>query len=100
MQERTPGLAEKEETRTRRPRRYRVLLHNDDYTTMEFVVEVLRSVFDKSLAEATRLMLQVHHQGQAVAGVYSREVAETKVSEVTALARRHEMPLLVTAEPE
>ena len=84
----------------RRPRRYRVLLHNDDYTTMEFVVEVLRDVFEKSLPEATRLMLQVHHQGQAVAGIYPREVAETKVSEVTAMARRNEMPLLVTAEPE
>ncbi len=93
-------LTTRSETRTERPRRFRVLLHNDDYTTMEFVVEVLLRYFDKSPEEATRLMLQVHQQGVAVAGVYPREIAETKVAEVTDEARQHEMPLLVTAEPE
>lgn len=98
---RTEGdLATARRPATRRPRRWKVLLHNDDFTTMEFVVEVLRRHFHKSPAEATRIMLLVHHEGIGVAGVYPREVAETKVAEVTAAARQAEMPLLVTAEAE
>lgn len=84
----------------KRPRRWKVLLHNDDYTTMEFVVGALVSHFGKSPAEAVHIMLQVHHQGVGVAGVYPREVAETKVAEVTDEARSQGMPLLVTSEPE
>jgi len=90
----------REKDETKRPRRWKVLLHNDDYTTMAFVVHVLIKHFDKSPAEATHVMLQVHHKGIGVAGVYPRDVAETKVAHVTGEARENEMPLKVTAEPE
>jgi ATP-dependent Clp protease adaptor protein ClpS len=93
-------LAVERRPRTRRPRRYRVLLHNDDYTTMEFVVRVLVEHFHKSPPEATHVMLQVHYKGVGVAGVYPKEVAETKVAEVTAEARAQGMPLLLTIEAE
>ena len=88
------------ERRLRRPKRFRVLLHNDDYTPMEFVVDVLQHVFHRPLAEATRIMLDVHHRGIGVAGVYPREVAETKASQVREQARAQGMPLLVTTEPD
>lgn len=94
------ALAVEERPKTKRPRRYKVLLHNDDFTTMEFVVEVLVEHFHKTPAEATHVMLQVHHRGVGVAGVYPREAAETKVAEVTAAARAQGMPLLVTLEEE
>ncbi|MBK6691751.1 MAG: ATP-dependent Clp protease adaptor ClpS [Myxococcales bacterium] len=82
------------------PRRYKVLFHNDDYTTMEFVVETLMSFFHKSQAEATHVMLTVHKTGKGVAGVYTREIAETKVSQVMDHAKQCGMPLMLTAEPE
>ena len=85
-------------TRTEKPRLWRVILHNDDYTTMEFVIEVLASVFNKSAAEATDLMLQVHRRGACVAGVYTHEVAETKIARVEAMAREAEFPFLATME--
>ncbi|GBF05073.1 ATP-dependent Clp protease adaptor protein ClpS [Deinococcus aerius] len=89
-----------EQTTTQRPRLYRVLLLNDDYTPMEFVVEVLTRYFRKAEQEARLIMLAVHHKGQGVAGVYTRDVAETKVAQVTAHARREGHPLRLVAEPE
>ncbi|MCU0655673.1 MAG: ATP-dependent Clp protease adaptor ClpS [Polyangiaceae bacterium] len=83
-----------------KPRKYKVIFHNDDYTTMEFVVLVLVQFFHKSETEAMHLMLTIHHKGNAVAGVYSRDIAETKVAQVTSFAQEHGMPLKVTSEPE
>lgn len=87
-------------TRIERPKLYRVLLHNDDYTTREFVVQILTAVFNRPETDAVRIMLHVHNNGIGVAGVYPFEVAETKVETVVALARAHEYPLLCTMEPE
>jgi ATP-dependent Clp protease adaptor protein ClpS len=81
-----------------RPNRWKVLLHNDDYTTMEFVVWVLQFVFHHDETTATQIMLHVHRTGIGVAGVYSREVAETRVAQVEALAREHEFPLRSSME--
>ncbi len=92
-------FAVEERRRTKRPRRWKVLLHNDDFTSMEFVVEVLVTHFHKAPAEATQVMLTVHRKGVGVAGVYTLEVAETKVAEVTDDARVHGMPLKLTLEP-
>jgi ATP-dependent Clp protease adaptor protein ClpS len=83
----------------KKPRLYAVVMHNDHYTTMEFVVQILTEVFHHSEAEAERIMLTVHRHGQAVAGVYSFEIAETKVNRVIELARRHEYPLRCSLEP-
>lgn len=85
--------------KTARPRRWQVVYHNDDYTTRDFVVESLKRFFDKDESEATFIMLSVHHKGQGVAGVYPKDIAETKVYQVTQYARAKGMPLLVTAEP-
>jgi ATP-dependent Clp protease adaptor protein ClpS len=82
------------------PRLWRVLLHNDDYTTQEFVVWVLETVFQKSPAEARAIMLHVHLAGIGVAGLYTRDVAETKQKAAERLAEQQEFPLLVTLEPE
>ena len=82
----------------KRPRTYKVLFHNDDYTTMEFVIWVLQTVFHHDEPSATEIMLHVHRHGYGVAGVYSREIAETRVAQVEALAREHEYPLMVTIE--
>ncbi|MBI3180694.1 MAG: ATP-dependent Clp protease adaptor ClpS [Myxococcales bacterium] len=83
-----------------RPKLYKVLLHNDNYTTMEFVVAVLREVFHKSEVDATVIMLAVHRTGVGLAGVYTYEIAETKVRLVEALARQQEFPLKLSMEPE
>ena len=83
-----------------RPRMWRVLLHNDDYTTQDFVVWVLETVFHKPRAEAFAVMLSVHQSGLGVAGIYTHDVAETKLRATRDLAEQHEFPLLVTMEPE
>jgi len=88
------------ERKVRRPPLYKVLLHNDDYTTMEFVVHVLETVFSHTSASATRIMLSIHHRGVGVAGVFPYEIAETKATKVMELARKAEYPLLCTVEPE
>jgi ATP-dependent Clp protease adaptor protein ClpS len=82
------------------PVMWRVLLHNDDYTTQEFVVWVLETVFHKPPAEAFSIMMRVHQSGLGIAGIYTRDVAETKVTATKRLAEQHEFPLLVTMEPE
>jgi len=83
-----------------KPRMWRVLLHNDDYTTQDFVVWVLESIFHKPRGEAFSIMMSVHRSGMGVAGVYTHDVAETKMKTTKQLAEEHEFPLLVTMEPE
>jgi ATP-dependent Clp protease adaptor protein ClpS len=92
-------LAVKEaEPKLKRPSLYRVVLINDDYTPMEFVVEVLESVFGMVRSNATRVMLEVHTKGKGVCGVYSYEIAETKVAQVMTIAQQQQHPLLCTME--
>ena len=88
------------EQKLERPRLWRVLLHNDDYTTQEFVVFVLETIFHKPRGEAFAIMMSVHRSGLGVAGVYTHDVAETKLKATRQLAEEHEFPLLVTMEPE
>ena len=90
----------REDVRLERPRMWRVLLHNDDYTTQGFVVAILETVFRKPRAEALSIMLNVHQSGIGLAGVYTHDVAETKMKRARDLAERQEFPLLVTMEPE
>lgn len=94
------AVAVEPKKKTKKPRLWKVLLHNDDYTTQEFVVDILVRHFRKAAAEATQIMLEVHFKGVGIAGVYPRDVAETKVHEVTAEARAAGMPLLLTLERE
>jgi len=104
MAEREYGFEEEVATESRerlkKPPLFRVLLHNDDFTTMEFVVEVLQQVFGKTDGDAFRIMWAVHTQGVGCAGVYTYEIAEMKVERVTQLARAREFPLLCTVEEE
>ncbi|CAK8712897.1 ATP-dependent Clp protease adapter protein ClpS [Candidatus Electronema halotolerans] len=90
--------AVKDREKLQEPPLYKVLLHNDDYTTMDFVVMILEVIFAKDTAEATAIMLNVHHQGRGVAGVYPREIGETKVAEVHQLARKNQFPLKCSLE--
>jgi len=93
-------VLERTRQETKKPDLYKVLLLNDDYTTMDFVVEILETVFNKSPAEAYRIMLAVHTQGKGLCGVYPFEVAETKVETVIDLARGSGFPLRAAMEPE
>ena len=88
------------EQKLERPRMWRVLLHNDDYTTQDFVVWVLEGIFHKPRGEAFAIMMSVHRSGVGVAGVYTHDVSETKLKATRQLAEEHEFPLLVTMEPE
>ena len=94
------GLSTQTRVRTKKPSLYRVLLLNDDYTPMEFVVYVLEQFFNRSREQATRIMLHVHQKGVGLCGVYTYEVAETKVAQVLDLAKRHEHPLQCVMEKD
>ena len=99
MKEQTgDAVKERVKTQQKEPALYKVVLLNDDYTTMEFVIQVLESVFQKSPAEAFRIMMHVHQNGSGIAGVYPWEVAETKVETVTSLARHAQFPLRAAIE--
>ena len=94
------GIVTKTRPKTKKPSLYKVLLLNDDYTTQDFVVWVLETIFHKPRGEAFAIMLSVHQSGLGVAGVYTRDIAETKLRATERLAEQHEFPLLVTMEPE
>ena len=94
------GAKTRERVLIEEPRQYKVIFHNDDFTTMEFVTEVLRLVFNKPADEAVTLMMRVHREGQATVGVYSYDVAMTKASMVTSMARNEGFPLKITCEPD
>jgi ATP-dependent Clp protease adaptor protein ClpS len=93
-------LVTKTKPKTKKPSLYKVLILNDDYTPMEFVVFVLERFFSKGREEATRIMLHVHHKGVGICGVFTYEIAETKVAQVMDLARQHGHPLQCTMEKE
>ncbi|HLM71057.1 MAG TPA: ATP-dependent Clp protease adapter ClpS [Polyangiaceae bacterium] len=99
-EDREGDLATEKKRKVEKIRPYKVVLHNDDYTTMEFVVHVLMKFFHKSETEATHIMLSVHHKGHGVAGLYTKDVAETKVAQVQDYAKENSMPLRLTVEPE
>jgi len=90
----------KRRTRTQKPKMFRVLLHNDDFTTIDFVIFILKTVFLKSTAEAAAITMKVHKGGVGIAGVYPYEIAIEKVADVTSRAKRRGFPLLCTAEAE
>jgi ATP-dependent Clp protease adaptor protein ClpS len=94
------AILERTRQETKRPELYKVLLLNDDYTTMDFVVEVLETIFNKQPAEAFRIMMMVHTQGKGLCGLYPHEIAETKVEAVISSAREHGFPLKAAMEPE
>ena len=94
------GLLEESKEKVTEPPMYKVLIHNDDYTTKVFVVEILTAVFNKSIEEATQLMWQIHRNGSGVCGIYPYELAETKINIVTKVARENGFPLKTTMERE
>ena len=92
------SVVTRRKTDLKEPPLYKVLLHNDDYTSMEFVVSILENVFRKSTPEATKIMFDVHQQGIGVAGIYTREICETKILTVHGLARKNDFPLRCSME--
>lgn len=94
------SIKERQRTDVNEPRKYKVYIHNDDFTTMEFVVMILTTVFFKSEAEAEALMLAVHHSDKAVAGIYSYDIAMSKIQKATKMAREEGFPLRLTCSPE
>ena len=100
MPKQDSNIAVKTKPVTQKPPMYKVLLLNDDYTPMEFVVHILQSYFNKNMQEATEIMMHVHRKGVGLCGVFTREVAETKVAQVLAAARQAEHPLQCTMEKE
>ena len=100
MSQEEGDVATKKKQKVKKPRLYKVIFLNDDYTTMDFVVRVLEQIFHKSPAEAAAIMLNVHNNGAGIAGVYTKEVAETKIEKATTWARQEGHPLVLTMEPE
>jgi ATP-dependent Clp protease adaptor protein ClpS len=92
------GTGVRQKPKLQEPRLYRVVLHNDDYTTMDFVIQVIVAVFHKPAAEATKIMLDVHKKGKGIVGVYTHDIAATKVSQVHEMARQNEYPLKASYE--
>jgi len=82
------------------PKKYKVVLHNDHYTSMDFVIHVLMNIFHKNAVEAQEIMLQIHEKGKGICGVYTHEIAQTKVAQVSKLAKQNSFPLLATMEEE
>lgn len=99
MAETSSNIRERQNIKLQEPRKYNVLLHNDDFTTMEFVVKVLTTIFLKSEEDANMLMLKVHREGRAVAGTYSLDIAQSKAQKATTMARMENFPLRLTVEP-
>jgi ATP-dependent Clp protease adaptor protein ClpS len=99
-EDRSTGVVLKTKPKTKKPSLYKVLMLNDDYTPMEFVVHILERFFSKNREEATRIMMHVHRRGVGICGVYTYEVAETKVTQVMDFARQHQHPLQCTLEKE
>ena len=100
MEQQQTYVKEREDIKLKEPRRYKVIIHNDDFTTMEFVVNVLTTVFYKSHPEAETLMLAVHKAGSAVVGIYSYDIAKSKINKATTMARNEGYPLRLTLAPE
>ena len=98
VMDRPPEKKKKKDLRT--PEKFKVIYHNDDYSPMEFVAWSLQAYFSKSEPEANSIMLEVHKQGKAIAGIYDYQIAESKIYDVTESAREHNFPLKVTGEPE
>ena len=94
------GVMDRQKNEVEPPKKYKVVLYNDDYTSMDFVVAILQQIFHRTKADATAIMLNVHNSGRGIAGVYSREIAETKVAKVKSAAANYKVPLLAEAEPE
>ena len=92
------GVKQKDKVKIKKPRNYKVVMYNDDYTTMEFVINILVSVFNKKLMEAEKIMLDVHEKGKGIAGVYSYDIAITKVSTAMAMAKEKGFPFKLTVE--
>ncbi|MBU1139403.1 MAG: ATP-dependent Clp protease adapter ClpS [Proteobacteria bacterium] len=98
MSDKKGSVATRDRTQVREPSLYKVLLHNDDYTSMEFVIAILENVFGKNTSDASKIMMNVHQEGVGVAGIYTREICETKVAIVHELARQSEYPLRCSIE--
>lgn len=94
------NVKERQRTNLQEPRRFKVIIHNDDFTTMEFVVQILTQVFFMDEAKAQTLMLEVHHAGKSVVGIYAYDIAVSKVSKATGMARENGFPLRLSIEPE
>ena len=100
MPQEQSNVRERQKNNLKEPRRYKVIIHNDDFTTMEFVVEVLKTVFYLSNEKAEELMLQVHHSNKAVVGIYTYDIAVSKANKAINMAREKGFPLRLTVEPE